>query len=109
MNNQQREVYVELASEMDSPVCCFCKFSECEVGGSPCDCGEPYCGHPLQDRLEDSHHWEYLEPGQDCWGFRPSHPIDFCADIVGVNLANGWLSAVWWQSKSGKWKVGNEK
>lgn len=35
---EQRRVYVELANEMNSPVCCFCKFSECVVGESPCDC-----------------------------------------------------------------------
>ena len=111
MNKSQREIYVELASEMDSPVCCFCKFSTVEVGNSPCDCGEPYCSHPLDGRLEEQ--WgDYMrgaEPGDDCWGFRPAHPVDFCADIVGLNLANGWLSAIWWQSKSGKWKVAEVK
>lgn len=105
MNKQERNVYVVLADEMDSPVGCFCKFSECETGNSPCDCGEPLCKHPLGDRLEVSHHSEYLGPGQDCWGFRQEHPVDFCADITGICLSKGWLTAVWWQNKKKQWKV----
>ena len=105
MKKADREVYIELAAEMDSPACCFCKFSECISGESPCDCGEPSCKHPLTDRLEESQHYDYLEPGHDCWGFRPSHPVEFCADITGLCLANKWLSAVWWQNKRGQWKV----
>ena len=100
MNKSQREVYLELASEMDSVICCFCKYWVCEVGYSPCDCGEPECKHQLADRLEEQ--WGYMygnEPNQDCWGFRPCHDVSFCADIVGLTLANHWQSAVWWQNK----------
>ena len=105
MKKAQRGIYMELASEMDSTICCFCKYSQCIGSDSPCDCGEPSCEHPLKDRLEDSFKGYGIEPRQDCWGFRPVHPVDFCADITGICLANGWESATWWQNKKGIWRV----
>ncbi len=105
MKKEQREVYVALASEVDYNLCSFCKYSKCESGYSPCDVGEPYCVHSLEERFEHSYGSYGIEPGGDCWGFRPSHSVDFCADIVGVILQKGWEGTVWWQNKKGDWKV----
>lgn len=106
MNKTEREIYLVLASEVDYTLCGFCKYSECVAGESVCDGGEPYCVHPLGERFEHSFSSYGIEPGMDCWGFRPSHSIDFCADIVGIVLAKGWNGgAVWWKNKKGNWKV----
>jgi len=109
MHKVQREVYLELASEMDSILCCFCKYSKSECGGSPCDCGESYCVHPLSDRLEEQYGGYGIDLNDDCWGFRPCHPVEFCADITGFCLSNNWESATWWQNKKGQWKVAEVK
>ncbi len=104
MKKAQREVYRVLANEADFSLCSFCKFAQF-FGSSCCD-GEIECHHPL---LEKSFEFEReqeraMEMG-DCWGFRPSHPVDFCADIVGILLSKGWTSASWWQNKEGIWQV----
>lgn len=110
MHKEQRRIYLELASEMDFTMCCFCKYSRCEGGMSPCDCGEPYCTHPLDYRLEEQWGGYYgIEPGNDCWGFRSCHSVDFCADITGICLSKGWESVSWWQSKKDEWKVAEVK
>lgn len=101
----QRTVYLELASEVGFTMCAFCKFSKCESGYSPCDIGEPYCIHPLADRFSHSYSSFGIEPGCDCWGFRPEYDISFCADIIGILLVKGWDDAVWWRNKKGIWKV----
>ncbi len=106
MNKSQRRIYVELASEIDSVLCSFCKFSACASGDSPCDCGDPWCDHPLNDVLDNGHG---IEPGEDCWGFRPAHPVDFVADAVGICLANGWNEWVIFQSKTGRWHITGAK
>ncbi len=107
MKKIQREIYIILAGEVDFCLCAFCKYSKVESGYSPCDCGEPYCVHPLRDSLQEQ--WgSYvygIEPGGDCWGFRPSHPVAFCADIVGIILEKGWQDVVWWQNKKDTWKI----
>ena len=105
MKKTQRVIYLELAGEMDFTICCFCKYSKIIGGESPCDCGEPSCEHPLGYRLENS----LIEPYQDCWGFQPCHPVDFCADITGICLSKGWESIVWWKNKKGIWKVAELK
>lgn len=107
MNKAQRLVYRELSSELDFTLCAFCKFSECMTGYSPCDVGEPECKHPLADRLEDQwgSYMYGIDVGQDCWGFRPAHPVDLCADLTGICLANGWDCVVWWQNKRGQWRI----
>ena len=99
MNKEQREIFRVLAEEVDFDLCAFCKFSECISGGSPCDCGEPYCIHPLGDTLGEYEH------GMDCWGFKKAHPVAFCADIVGEILQKGWHTATWWQDRKGQWRI----
>ena len=106
MKKTQREIYQTLANEIAFAMCAFCKFLKTDGGFSPCDCNEPYCTHPL---LEKSLAFERQEEQAanlgDCWGFRPSHDISFCADVVGCILSNKWDEAVWWQNKKGQWKI----
>jgi len=106
MRKEQRKVYLELVGLVDWELCAFCKFSKYEAY-SPCDCGEPYCAHPLSDFISFPTFDNYygLEPGQDCWAFRPAHDLSFCADIIGIVLRNGWQTACWWESKNGQWKI----
>ncbi len=103
MRKEQREIYQVLANEVDFPLCSFCKYAE--GYGSCCD-GDLECRHPLLEKSfafeEESERAMNLG---DCWGFRPSHPIPFCADIIGILLIKGWTSASWWQDKEGVWKV----
>ena len=107
MNKEQRLIYRELASELDWLICDFCKFNTCYCEGeSPCDCGEPSCKHTLGYRLEEQWGYGYgIEPGNDCWGFRPAYSIDFISDIVGICLVRGWDSVWWRHDKAGNLKV----
>ena len=101
MNKQSRYVYRQLLNEVDFSLCAFCKFAECS--GSSCCEAELECHHPLEHRF--AFYEEILEPNDDCWGFRPSHPIPFIADIVGVVLQNKWVGASWWLDNKGIWNV----
>lgn len=91
MKKAQREIYIILADEVCFCLCSFCKFAKA-IG-----CGETECGHPLNNRVGfDDRGWGYgIEPGDDCWGFRPSHDVSTVADIVGIILVNGWQIAGW--------------
>jgi len=105
MNKHQREIYQTLSNEIDWAMCAFCKFSQSD-GYSACDCGEPYCVHPLLDKAYEFEKQEEQATNLgDCWGFRPRHEIGFCADVVGIVLSNGWDTATWWQNKDGQWKI----
>lgn len=107
MKKADREIYRVLTSEIDSLICDFCKYSVCMGGESPCDCGDSYCEHPLKDRLPgDTGLYGGMEPGDDCWGFRPSFEVSFCADIVGIVLSNHWRDGYYiWQNKRQEWKM----
>jgi len=106
MNKAERGIYLILAEEIDTVLCSFCKYSKCESGDSPCECGEPYCVHPL--RYNFGHEYDF-EPGVDCWGFRAQHDVSFCADITGFVLQNGWNDWVLWKSKKGIWRIWGSK
>ena len=85
MKKEQRLVFLELSSEVESSLCSFCKYHEAAFYSA----GK--CKHPLADRtrlfpISD----DPLEPGDDCWGFRNAMNASDCADIVGIILANGW-------------------
>ena len=97
MNKEQRQIYVDLAGELNWSMCAFCKYSVCY--GNICDgfCDDGECEHPLVEVVGFGD--DYLEPYTDCWGFRPSHDVALCADIVGICLQNGWSFANWWESK----------
>jgi hypothetical protein len=89
MKGKDREVYLELVDAVGYDLCSFCKsayFVSC------CDGSE--CHHPL-DNIPGHDH--ALDPGEDCWGFRPSHSVSVCADIVGIILEKGWDGGATWE------------
>ena len=90
MKREQREVYITLSDEINFTLCSFCKY---EAGG----CGVSECKHPLAYRFEDSWGYYGMEPGDDCWGFRPKFSVEDCADIVGIALQNKWCVLSWWE------------
>lgn len=101
--HEKRKTYLALATEGLAQLCSFCKFAEFS-GGSVCS-GESYpeCQHPLNDRLG---HWNSEpEPGDDCWGFRPTEPIEIVADIVGLLLKKEGSGASWVKRKNGTYAV----
>ncbi len=108
MKKLQREIYQVLANEIDWCLCSFCKYA---IGSGSCCNSTIECHHPLYDKS-----WKFeqeandaLEDMGDCWGFRPSHPVSFVADIIGIMLQKGWDSASWWQDKESIWKVAGAK
>jgi hypothetical protein len=89
MKAKQREIYLALMTEVDCQLCSFCK--QGITTGSSCDDNiMTECDHPLEDRLP-SGNWG-LEPGQDCWGFVPSHSVDYIAEVVAIILREGYKS-----------------
>ncbi len=83
---EKRLAYKAILNEANCMLCSFCKFASFG-GGSVCY-GESYmeCEHKLVDRLETEHGTYGMEPGDDCWAFRPYEKIDVVADIVGLML-----------------------
>ncbi len=84
MKKGQRELYLELCSEVDAQLCAFCRY-----GNSMGDCCEGYyeCRHPIKGiRYED----ECPEPEEDCWAFSPELPREVIADVVGVIISQHW-------------------
>lgn len=82
-----KNLYRELTQECGFELCVFCKFN---YGYA---CSGPNCKHPLGYRFDH----EGLEPGSDCWGFRPNQPIDFVAEIAGFILSHKWDGAIFWE------------
>lgn len=106
MKKEKREIYRILTAEIDGILCDFCHYCECIGGESPCDCGEGYCIHPLKDYFDTRYYSGGPEPGDDCWGFRPNHPVSFVADVIGVVLSNGWGNGYYlWKNKKEQWKM----
>lgn len=87
MKKEQRLVYKELSLEADAQLCAFCKKAEslgCEDGMA--------CIHPLNKDGRLFGEWDGIEPGEDCFLFRPNLPVRDIADIVGLILSNGFTS-----------------
>lgn len=105
MKKNQRQIYQVLANEVDFCLCSFCRYSD--SSGIDCCCdGELECLHPLSNQAVFEEEIDEAMNMGDCWGFRPSHPVAFVADVVGIILAKGWSGgASWWQDKEGEWKV----
>jgi len=102
MKKEQREVYLSLTKVSPGwQLCSFCKYGwGC---GSFCSGeGEIECHHPLTDYYGFSGCDRELEPGEDCWGFRPNYPVEEIADIVGIMLSEGWQAAGWYRNKQGR-------
>jgi hypothetical protein len=102
---EKRLAYLALADEGCCLLCSFCKFGVSE-GGSVCD-GDGYtvCEHKLSDRLDFLHGGYGMEPGIDCWAFRPSEPIEVVADIVGLLLGSAGHGASWTKREDGTYAV----
>lgn len=86
MKKEARLVYKELSEEIRASLCTFCKHSEWESDG--CCEGYSICQHPLEYRFPFFE--EMLEPGSDCWGFRPNVTVSLAADIAGAILSQGF-------------------
>ena len=99
MKKADREIYIVLSAEVDYSPCCFCKFV------ISAGCAEEECTHPLKDKAGFPDCDYALEPGQDCWAFRPAHDVATTADIVGIVLSNGFESAGWSKNKEGRLEV----
>lgn len=105
MNRQQREIYLVLTDEIGCQICTACKYGE--FTGSACDDGYMECNHKLNDYSgfplfeADGD----LEPGMDCWGFKPNIQVQDLADIAGLVLAHGWDDWFWRVFKDGTIKV----
>jgi hypothetical protein len=99
MENSRHRVWIALTEVTGGIICDACKFSVCYGGETPCDCGEPFCEHPLAT--------DTPEPGVDCQFFKPCHRIGFFADVVGVVLSNGWEydGYVVFKDKKKQWRV----
>lgn len=85
MKKSEREVYLNLSSEVHATLCTFCKYSESVSEG----CCEGYmeCQHPI-DKLHDTE--TMLEPNIDCWGFKHSLTLDVIVDIVASILSQNY-------------------
>jgi hypothetical protein len=89
MNKEQREVYQVLTAEAGACLCTFCKYSK--FTGSSCnEDAECECKHPLTDKTFYVRFDETCYPGEDCWGFRPNHPLSEIADVIGIVLSEGF-------------------
>lgn len=99
MKADKRIVYINLCDLIGWALCAFCKYHIAH--GSICGilCSE--CGHPLSDMLCFPWYDEVPYPGSDCWCFRPSNDISFCADIIGICLENNWDIAQWYLNDNG--------
>lgn len=84
MKKAQREAWVAITgANYVAVLCAFCKYGLYEG-----DCKDGYyvCEHPLDVVYEMLHAPYGIEPGDDCWGFRPTIKLDVAADIVGMWL-----------------------
>ena len=95
MKGLKREVFKNLSEEIGGILCCFCKYAEWEGG-----CGESYavCVHPLSGRYGCFKEKD-LEPGDDCWGYRPLVKLDKVVAIVAHILVNKITQWSWYEDK----------
>ncbi|KKL17094.1 hypothetical protein LCGC14_2489010 [marine sediment metagenome] len=89
MKGSQREVWRAITEEV-STLCSFCKYAK--WFGS-CDSAGVECKHPLEDSFGYPYDEHGLEPGSDCWAFRPKFELSIAADVCGIwlqGLAVNW-------------------
>lgn len=95
MNREHRQPYRDvLALLQGATLCTFCRFGQgVGWGDSPCQGGGwTECQHPIASVAWELIHEDMLEPGADCWGYRPKFPMAVIADIVGMILGGGFIS-----------------
>jgi len=85
-NKEKRKLYITLADEISTSLCTFCKFFEND--SYACCEGYSYCAHPVENI--SIIHEEALCPGDDCWAFRQSMPLDSIIEIVSGIIANNY-------------------
>lgn len=87
MKKDKRQIYLVLATEVNTALCSFCRYIESD-GGSICEEDSySYCTHPIEVISDPEN---YISPEDDCWAFNPIVNVRDAADIVGVIIANGW-------------------
>ncbi len=121
MEQEQRLVYRELTEVMGASLCTACKYSSWTNDG--CCAGYNECQHPIEALSWESKNEEMLEPGWDCYGFKPDISVSLLADLAGTILSLGradWTYrryskeslTVYWQGyadkrdESGKVRIG---
>lgn len=88
MKKEQRLVYLELTDIMGASLCTVCKYSRWI--NEDCYGGYSECQHPIEGLSWEHIHEEMLEPGGDCYGFRPNMKVRLAADLVGAVLSQGY-------------------
>lgn len=88
MKAEARVVFVALSGVMDATLCLFCKYGSWNAEG--CCEGYSECQHPIEALSWENVHEETLEPGGDCYGFRPHLSVTLAADLVGAILVSGF-------------------
>jgi len=88
MKKEQRQVYIELATEIDASLCTYCHYASWVADG--CCEGHAECKHPIDSLSYQERFDEDLSPDTDCWGFNPNLSVNLAADMVGAVLAAGW-------------------
>ena len=75
----------KMGAPCETSLCAFCRLAECS---GQCGDTEMDCLHPLDAVSEGDPVSGPLgyEPGHDCWGFRPSLPVEAVAEFVGQRL-----------------------
>lgn len=103
MTKDKRAIYLILTNEINTLICSACKF---DAGGDCCS-GSEGCLHPLAERrgFPMNEADGCMEPGNDCWAFRPEIKVSDLADIAGLVLEYGWDEWFWRTYPDGMIKV----
>lgn len=88
MKKEDRTAYISLSEAINAVLCTFCTYADYQWEG--CCEGWAECKHPIETLSYQGIHEEGLEPGCDCYAFRPSLPLDVSADLAGAILAEGY-------------------
>ena len=88
MKKEQRLVYRELTETMGASLCNACKYSKWISDG--CCEGDHECQHPVERLSFENLNEKMLEPGGDCYGFRPDISVSLLADVTGVIISQGF-------------------
>lgn len=109
MKKEARGIYLILSNEIGAQLCVACKYGDF-TGSSCCDDGYYECQHKLNDYIGFPLYKAdgCMEPGMDCWGFRPDMKVEDLADITGVILEQGFDEWSFTRSK-GKTKIYGRK
>ena len=98
MRKEQRSVYKELAKEIGGSLCTFCNYGDYISEG--CCEGWSECQHPIENLSYENKYEDTLEPGGDCYGFRPNMSVRLVTDLTGIILSLGHVD--WFYRKYSK-------